>query len=129
MSGNNKSKNEISFSNGLNIERFTMGELISEKNPFLYKVSSPYSCMWKGKAIYIPKDFKTDGATAVPDKGISWLYHDYLYTTHRFSSGEECTRRDADNVMIDIMREKENINCCLTSFMKCIMNCNCCCLF
>ena len=45
-----------------------------------------------------PAGFLTDGPEAGAARGTSWLYHDYLYATHAFSSGGGCTRAEADQV-------------------------------
>ena len=56
----------------------------------------------KRYAIAIKEGFLTDGSTFTPDVGISWLFHDYLYSTHCLpceSSNEPCSREIADAIM------------------------------
>jgi len=69
-----------------------------------YVTTEPYTLQWRQKTLTIPAGFLTDGSTYGPDLGTSWLYHDYLYATHKFSSGEACSRAEADQVMIDILK-------------------------
>ena len=56
--------------------------------------------------IIVPKGFLTDGSTGGPDYGTSWMFHDYLYSTHKFSSGQDCTRKEADNVMVEVLKHE-----------------------
>lgn len=67
--------------------------------------------------IVVPKDFLTDGSSGGPDYGRSWLFHDYLYATHQFTSGQECTRKEADRVMERVLRH-ENIGWYCWAFVK-----------
>ena len=60
-----------------------------------------------GKTVVVPVGYLTDGWTGAPDHGISWLIHDWLYSTHLFTSGEFCSQREADNIMVKIL-EYEN---------------------
>lgn len=69
-----------------------------------YVVETPFVLRLDNKSVYVKRGFMTDGSTFSPDIGFSWLFHDYLYTTHRFSTGEVCTRRDADDVMIRVLK-------------------------
>lgn len=81
--------------------------------------------------VVIPHNFLTDGADVAPDVGISWLFHDYLYATHRvtkrkfncargtnikFVEGKKnidenniaISRKEADEIMSEILKyEKE----------------------
>ena len=54
------------------------------------------------EGINVKKGFLTDGSTCSLD------FHDYLYATHKFSTGEDCTREEADQVMLTIL-ERENL--------------------
>lgn len=58
--------------------------------------------------ITVPPLFLTDGATKAPDCGYSWIFHDYLYNTHEFTSGQSCTRKQADEVMHNILIHEKN---------------------
>ena len=51
----------------------------------------------------VPVGFLCDGSTMSPDVGVSWLIHDYLYSTHKFADGGECQRVDADHIMMNIL--------------------------
>lgn len=70
---------------------------------YRYVVTAPYVLTWKGKTLSVPVGFLTDGSSGGPDYGTSWLYHDWLYSAHRFSSGEACTRAEADELMGDVL--------------------------
>lgn len=70
---------------------------------YRYVVVSAYTLIWKGRTLCVPAGFLTDGSTGGPDYGTSWLYHDWLYSTHQFSSGEACTREEADELMGDVL--------------------------
>lgn len=55
--------------------------------------------------IIVPTGFLSDGASSIaPDWSHAWLFHDYLYATHSFTSGQKCSRKQADDVMIQILR-------------------------
>jgi|SRR6056297_532561 len=58
------------------------------------------------KVIKVPRGFLSDGATKAPDYGSAWVFHDYLYATHKFTSGQECTREEADQVMYNILKHE-----------------------
>lgn len=56
------------------------------------------------RLIVVPKGFCTDGSSKSPDSGISWLFHDYLYATHRFNNETgDCTKIEADEIMKAIL--------------------------
>ena len=55
--------------------------------------------------VQVPLAFLTDGASGGgPDYGSSWLFHDWLYATHEFTSGQPCTRKQADKVMYQVLK-------------------------
>lgn len=74
------------------------------EKPYEYTLSDG-SC-----SITIPVGFLTDGSSGGPDVGVAWLFHDYLYATHMFSDGTQCTREDADSIMADILRADNMLN-------------------
>lgn len=78
---------------------------------YVYAITVPYKYTdGLGRTIEVPVEFLTDGASGpIPDWGHAWIYHDWLYATHKFSSGEECSRREADNVMAEVLKQ-ENLN-------------------
>lgn len=53
--------------------------------------------------IEIPTGFLCDGSSGGPDFGHGWLFHDYLYSTHRIGD-RPCTRKEADELMIRILK-------------------------
>ena len=71
---------------------------IYSNNSYKYVITKPYICrvsFEKGdttheKEVYVPAGFLTDGCTGGPDWGCAWVFHDFLYATHRFNAGEEC---------------------------------------
>lgn len=65
--------------------------------------------------LVVPDDFLTDGASGcAPDYGAAWVFHDWLYATHRFDSGQDCSRETADKLMIEMLRaEKRPFFACL----------------
>jgi len=56
-----------------------------------------------GHAITVPKSFVCDGATGVPDIGLAWCWHDFLYYRARWDDGTLVTRYQADMTFRDIM--------------------------
>lgn len=70
---------------------------------YRFVVTEPFLLRWRGRVLSVPVGFLTDGSSGGPDYGTSWLYHDYLYATHVFSSGEPCSRAEADQVMGDVL--------------------------
>ena len=53
--------------------------------------------------IIVPSNYLNDGSSGGPDYGRSWLFHDYLYCTHKFADGTPCTRAEADKIMSKIL--------------------------
>lgn len=70
---------------------------------YKYVVLSEFSYKEDDYEIIVPPLFLTDGSTKSPDIGYSWVFHDYLYNTHEFTSGQSCTRKQADEVMHKIL--------------------------
>lgn len=56
----------------------------------------------KGRCITIPVGFCSDGSSGGPDWGFSWLFHDYLYSSHHIDS-RPLTRHEADEIMYCIL--------------------------
>lgn len=71
---------------------------------YKYVTLSESKYKYGNEEVIVPAGFLTDGSTGGPDFGRSWLFHDYLYATHKFASGEPCTRHQADKVMERILR-------------------------
>jgi len=79
---------------------------------YKYVTLSKYYYKHKGKICKVPPGFLTDGSSGGPDYGVSWIFHDYLYATHKFESGEICSRQEADKVMKKILNgEKLTFYC------------------
>jgi len=83
---------------------------------FKYVVLTEFTYEFEDKKIIIPRGFLTDGSTYSPDTGYSWIFHDYLYATHQFSSGQHCDRAEADNVMKQILNSerRDTFKCIFT---------------
>lgn len=94
---------------------------------YKYCTLTRYSYSYGPLRIEIPPGFLTDGSSGGPDYGCSWLFHDYLYASHEFSSGEECTREQADAVMKQIL-ESERLGWYCRVFVF-VSRVNCCGLF
>jgi len=76
--------------------------LLPAQRQYRLVVVKPYVYEENDKKIVIPSGFLTDGATGIPDIGKSWLFHDYLYSSHQYTSGQKCTRKEADALMCKI---------------------------
>lgn len=72
--------------------------------------------------IIIPKGFLTDGSSGGPDFGFSWLFHDFLYRTHKIQ-GRQITRQEADKIMFEIMKF-ERVNKMYRQIVKIIFKLN-----
>jgi hypothetical protein len=54
--------------------------------------------------ITVPTGFLTDGSSGpFPDWGRAWLFHDWLYASHRFDD-RPCTRQEADKILLKLIR-------------------------
>ena len=90
--------------------RVTPEEVNQYKTRYTWVITSPYTYENGNEYINVPAGFLTDGSSFSPNFYTSWIYHDYLYSTHEFSNGESCTRVQADRVMLNILRETEYTN-------------------
>lgn len=90
--------------------RLIIGELKHVKhvkrNGYKYVVLSEFIYESDGVRITVPPGFLTDGSTYSPDTGYAWIFHDYLYATHKFDNREECSREQADNIMVHILNNE-----------------------
>ena len=85
----------------------------------------PFEYTWRYKnsikRLIVKEGFLTDGATGGPDYGWSWLAHDYLYATHRYTEGGLCSKGQADRMMFDILTyEGRPIYACAFKWCSCI---------
>lgn len=87
-----------------NIRELNSEEKKKFKTKYKYVVLSECIYETNDKKIIVPVGFLTDGSTGGPDYGCSWLFHDYLYATHAYTSGEICTREEADDIFIKVLR-------------------------
>lgn len=107
--------NEINDFPIKNLERGTIRELTDEEkllpkcveNNYKWVVENEYRYTTNGHTITVPVGFLTDGSTGGPDVGCSWLFHDWLYSYHKYDDNVDCTREEADRIMAKIL-EMEN---------------------
>lgn len=52
----------------------------------------------------MPRGFICDGATWAPNIGQAWLVHDWLFASGCFADGSQVSWRQANRIMVDIMR-------------------------
>lgn len=82
-----------------------LNPLEKEKYPaYKYATVTETRYMFGDYVVTVPSGFLTDGSSGGPDYGRSWLIHDFLYATHKFTSGQECSRNLADETMERILR-------------------------
>lgn len=73
------------------------------ENNYVWVSCDVYTCNWKGKTLTVPSGFLTDGSSGGPDVGSSWIFHDFLYATHKFDDNVFIKRRKADKLMHQIL--------------------------
>lgn len=78
-------------------------ERAKSRAPYRYVVVDEHTLQWRGHSVCVPAGFLTDGSSGGPDYGRSWLYHDFLYATHKFSDGAPCSRAQADRLMREVL--------------------------
>lgn len=88
---------------------------------YKYIITTEYKLTYEDKTLIVPPGFKSDGASWGPDNTDAWVFHDYLYVTHRWSVGGECTKDEADAVMRDILNQekRECYSCCFQMWIYC----------
>jgi len=77
--------------------------LITSNTRYKWVTEGEYIWTTHDIQIKIPKGFLCDGSSGGPDFGHGWLFHDYLYSTHKIGD-KPCTRHEADDIMIDILK-------------------------
>lgn len=79
---------------------------------YKYVITAPFTARVRGgmfgasKAVTVPAGFLCDGSTGGPDRGNSWVFHDWLYATHEWDGGDECTRQQADELMYRVLKQE-----------------------
>ena len=81
---------------------------------YCWVVLTPYKYECGDNIITVPVGFLTDGSSGGgPDYGCSWLFHDWLYSTHCFDFDDAaepkprmCTREEADEVMSIVLNNE-----------------------
>lgn len=96
---------EIEVTEGT-IRTLLQKEKDNHETKYKWVVVHPYEYMYEGKSITVPEGFLTDGATGGPDFGSSWVFHDYLYASHRYTTGGRCSRIEADQVMQNVLKKE-----------------------
>lgn len=71
-----------------------------------WRVLEPFQVTWNHRTLTVPAGYLSDGATLAPDLGWGWLFHDYVYETHCFDDGTPCTRQEADDLLVQVLREE-----------------------
>lgn len=61
-----------------------------------------------GNQLTVPENFMCDGASYAFDIGCSWIFHDYLYATHKWDNGTDCTFHQANRVMSNVLQDERN---------------------
>ncbi len=92
--------------------RLTQEEASAYKTRYSWVITSPYTYENGDEYIKVPRGFLSDGSTFSPDTGNGWIFHDYLYSTHEFSTGDSCTRVQADRVMLNVLKNTRYENRC-----------------
>lgn len=90
-----------------NYRELTEKERKQYTSNYKYVMLSEYRYENNGKVIRVPRGFLSDGSTSSPDRGYAWVFHDYLYATHKFEDGTPCTQNEADAIMVEIINETE----------------------
>ena len=94
-----------SFSSiGGNVRPLTFGEKVLHPK-YTYVVTSRFSFRQGSLEIEIPKGFLVENRPW----GNSWIFRNYLYKTHFFSSGQICSRQQADE-LCERVRKREGHN-------------------
>nr|QBK89659.1 MAG: uncharacterized protein LCPAC001_01690 [Pithovirus LCPAC001] len=81
---------------------------VGDKNK--YVVKEPFELTMGKYYICVHEGFMSDGCTRGPDVGYSWLFHDFLYDTHKTDLWIPCTREEADNIMLNILNYEISIS-------------------
>lgn len=99
--------NQLQITSGTINELETTEKLLLNTNvAYKWVVKSSFEYKFEDKSISVPVGFLSDGATMAPDCGSSWIFHDYLYAIHKFTSGQTCTRENADKLMHQILKNE-----------------------
>ena len=113
--------NELHYKT-INVTRLTYDE--KAKYPdYKYKSVGIHELWWGDKYLKIEPGYLTNGSTSSPD-GFGnwtfswWLYHDYLYDTHKWTNGKPCNRHDADLLMYEMIK-MNNMNISSSIFWMC----------
>lgn len=87
------------------------------KKKYKYRIINEYQFEdTNGNVIVVPEGFLCDGDSGpLGDIGYSWIFHDYLYSTHyvynkRLKDFIVCDRKVADKIMVKVLLyEKRNV--------------------
>lgn len=72
-----------------------------------YVVTDDWCCEYDGKKITVKKGFLSDGASGGPDYGCSWIFHDWLYSVHKFDDETPLTRGEVDELMCQVLLSEQ----------------------
>jgi len=84
--------------------KITPKEIKKYQTKYRWVITSNYRYENNSHIVEVPKGFLSDGSTFSPDFGSGWIFHDYLYASHNFCDNKECGRIEADQIMIDILK-------------------------
>lgn len=106
------------------LRRLTEDEKKGYKTKYEYVLLSECVYEYQTKKIVVPPGFLTDGSSGGPDYGSAWIFHDYLYATHAYTSVDNsvidsseplsnavtsnltCSRQDADAIFVQVLRHQ-----------------------
>lgn len=84
------------------LRELTADEKIIHK-PYCYVITEDWVCKTHKGIVTVKRGFLSDGASGGPDYGCSWIFHDWLYSTHKYDDGTEISREEVDNLMKTIL--------------------------
>eukprot|EP01129_Flabellula_baltica_P017216 TRINITY_DN9478_c0_g1_i1.p1 TRINITY_DN9478_c0_g1~~TRINITY_DN9478_c0_g1_i1.p1 ORF type:complete len:158 (-),score=25.50 TRINITY_DN9478_c0_g1_i1:75-548(-) len=93
-------------------EHLIYNEKSNETRPldtqYKYIITTPYTVDFTindtedVQRIEVPTDFLTDGNSGWFDRGVAWIFHDWLYATHEMVPGVAAEKAFADELLLAI---------------------------
>ena len=78
---------------------------------YSHVTTSESSYKREDRTIKIPSGYLTYILPCVEGYENSWVFYDYLYTTHMFTSGQYCSRQQANSVIEEIVSLNNSAKC------------------
>lgn len=72
------------------------------KDYHYYTVGEFMCTLRNGKIITIPEGYLINGR----EIGWAWVFHEYLYSSHMFDDSSRCTRKEADFILLEMLRNE-----------------------